>query len=130
MLCAAGKSSLLAAILGELQGVAGRARVRGCLSYAPQAPWLLSSTLRCAACRLRVAACAGVFQMHVHHVLEGCGSTVSWQAVEVHAVWLLSPVQKCLQDQLWSLVFLEGTARPAQTDGDHNVGLGGHGSRV
>ncbi|KAK9825002.1 hypothetical protein WJX81_008465 [Elliptochloris bilobata] len=42
----AGKSSLLAAILGELQGVAGRARVRGRMAYAPQAPWLLSGSLR------------------------------------------------------------------------------------
>lgn len=46
----AGKSSLLAAILGELQGVAGRARVRGRLAYAPQEPWILAGSLRCAVC--------------------------------------------------------------------------------
>ena len=42
----AGKSSLLAAVLGELQGVAGRVRVAGRLAYAPQRPWIMSGTLR------------------------------------------------------------------------------------
>jgi len=42
----AGKSSLLAAVLGELQGVAGRVRVRGRLAYAPQAPWIMAGSVR------------------------------------------------------------------------------------
>lgn len=42
----AGKSSLLAAILGELQGVSGRLRVQGSIAYVPQRPWIMSSTLR------------------------------------------------------------------------------------
>ncbi|EIE19385.1 P-loop containing nucleoside triphosphate hydrolase protein [Coccomyxa subellipsoidea C-169] len=41
-----GKSSLLAAVLGELQGVAGRVRVCGSLAYVPQQPWIMSGTLR------------------------------------------------------------------------------------
>lgn len=45
-LCSAGKSSLLAAVLGELQGVTGRVRVCGSLAYVPQQPWIMSGTLR------------------------------------------------------------------------------------
>ncbi len=42
----AGKSSLLAAVLGELQGVSGRARCVGSLAYVPQRPWIMSGSLR------------------------------------------------------------------------------------
>ena len=43
---APGKSSLLAAVLGELQGVSGRARCVGSLAYVPQRPWIMSGSLR------------------------------------------------------------------------------------
>jgi ABC-type transport system involved in cytochrome bd biosynthesis fused ATPase/permease subunit len=46
MRACAGKSSLLAAVLGELQGVAGRVRVTGRLAYVPQRPWIMSGSLR------------------------------------------------------------------------------------
>ncbi len=43
---AAGKSSLLAAILGELRGSSGRVKIQGSLAYVPQQPWVMSGTLR------------------------------------------------------------------------------------
>ena len=43
---AAGKSSLLAAILGELRGNSGRVKIQGSLAYVPQQPWVMSGTLR------------------------------------------------------------------------------------
>jgi ATP-binding cassette subfamily C (CFTR/MRP) protein 4 len=42
----AGKTSLLQALLGELPLSAGRAAVLGALSYAPQAPFIMSGTVR------------------------------------------------------------------------------------
>ena len=42
----AGKSSLLAAVLGELRGTSGRVKIQGSLAYVPQQPWVMSGTLR------------------------------------------------------------------------------------
>ena len=42
----AGKSSLLAAILGEVQGVAGSVQVGGSVAYAPQHAWIMSASIR------------------------------------------------------------------------------------
>ncbi|KAH8352895.1 hypothetical protein KR084_007132 [Drosophila pseudotakahashii] len=41
-----GKSSLIQAILGELQAESGQIEVNGSLSYASQEPWLFSGTVR------------------------------------------------------------------------------------
>ena len=41
-----GKSSFLAAILGELRGTCGRVKIQGSLAYVPQQPWVMSGTLR------------------------------------------------------------------------------------
>ncbi|CAJ0929792.1 unnamed protein product, partial [Mesorhabditis belari] len=42
----AGKSSLLAAILGEMVHLDGQIRISGNLAYAPQQPWIQNTTLR------------------------------------------------------------------------------------
>lgn len=41
-----GKSSLLAAVLGEMSRVGGRVAVRGRVAYTAQDPWIQNSTLR------------------------------------------------------------------------------------
>lgn len=41
-----GKSSLLAALLGQMQLVKGESKVCGSISYTPQEAWLLNMTLR------------------------------------------------------------------------------------
>jgi ABC-type multidrug transport system fused ATPase/permease subunit len=41
-----GKSSLLAALLGQMQLIEGTSRVCGSISYTPQEAWLLNMTLR------------------------------------------------------------------------------------
>ncbi|XP_010544544.1 PREDICTED: putative ABC transporter C family member 15 [Tarenaya hassleriana] len=41
-----GKSSLLSAILGEIQKLSGTVRVSGTQAYVPQSPWILSGTIR------------------------------------------------------------------------------------
>ncbi|XP_065867125.1 ABC transporter C family member 13 isoform X1 [Euphorbia lathyris] len=41
-----GKSSLLAAILGEMQLIHGSVHMSGSLTYVPQVPWILSGTIR------------------------------------------------------------------------------------
>ena len=42
----AGKSSLLAALLGEMEQHCGHMRVQGRVAYVPQQPWILTGTLR------------------------------------------------------------------------------------
>ncbi|KAL0039364.1 hypothetical protein WJX79_004967 [Trebouxia sp. C0005] len=42
----AGKSSLLAALLGEMEQRCGHMRVQGTVAYVPQQPWILTGTLR------------------------------------------------------------------------------------
>ncbi|CAL1540698.1 unnamed protein product, partial [Lymnaea stagnalis] len=42
----AGKSSLLSAILGEMEKVSGDIVVRGTLAYAPQQPWIQNMTVK------------------------------------------------------------------------------------
>lgn len=41
-----GKSSLLAALLGEMEQRCGHMRVQGSVAYVPQQPWILTGTLR------------------------------------------------------------------------------------
>ncbi len=41
-----GKSSLLAALLGEMEQRCGHMRVQGTVAYVPQHPWILTGTLR------------------------------------------------------------------------------------
>eukprot|EP00884_Botryococcus_braunii_P005633 jgi/Botrbrau1/15070/Bobra.0286s0003.1 len=41
-----GKSSLLEAMLGEMQGCSGRVMVRGSVAYVAQQPWIMSGTVR------------------------------------------------------------------------------------
>ena len=41
-----GKSSLLAALLGEMEQRCGHMRVQGTVAYVPQQPWILTGTLR------------------------------------------------------------------------------------
>ncbi len=41
-----GKSSLLAALLGEMEQRCGHMRVQGTMAYVPQHPWILTGTLR------------------------------------------------------------------------------------
>jgi ABC-type transport system involved in cytochrome bd biosynthesis fused ATPase/permease subunit len=41
-----GKSSLLAALLGQMQLVEGNSKICGTISYTPQEAWLLNMTLR------------------------------------------------------------------------------------
>lgn len=42
----AGKTSLLSAIIGEMLRTEGEVKVSGCMSYAPQNPWIMSATIR------------------------------------------------------------------------------------
>uniref|UniRef100_A0A069DZT4 ABC-type glutathione-S-conjugate transporter n=1 Tax=Panstrongylus megistus TaxID=65343 RepID=A0A069DZT4_9HEMI len=42
----AGKSSLLAAFLGELDKLSGRVNTRGCVAYVPQVAWIQNCTLQ------------------------------------------------------------------------------------
>ncbi|DBA85738.1 TPA: hypothetical protein ACH3X1_005304 [Trebouxia sp. C0004] len=42
----AGKSSLLAALLGEMEQRCGHMRVQGTVAYVPQQPWIMTGTLR------------------------------------------------------------------------------------
>ncbi|TFY68212.1 hypothetical protein EVJ58_g1149 [Rhodofomes roseus] len=42
----AGKTSLLSAIIGETIRTEGEVRLSGCVSYAPQNPWIMSATIR------------------------------------------------------------------------------------
>ncbi|KAI0629229.1 metal resistance protein YCF1 [Trametes polyzona] len=42
----AGKTSLLSAIIGEMQRTDGEVKVVGSISYAPQNPWIMSATIR------------------------------------------------------------------------------------
>ena len=53
----AGKSSLLAAALGELAVAEGQVSVRGSVAYVPQRPWILSGTVRCQSCRSMNGSC-------------------------------------------------------------------------
>lgn len=41
-----GKSSLLAALLGEMNRINGKIQVNGTVSYAPQSPWIFTDTVR------------------------------------------------------------------------------------
>ena len=43
----AGKSSLLAASMGELTVIEGQVTVEGSIAYVPQKPWIVSGTIRC-----------------------------------------------------------------------------------
>ncbi|GIY19081.1 multidrug resistance-associated protein 5 [Caerostris extrusa] len=43
---ASGKSSLIAALLGQMRLLKGQIAVRGSIAYVPQQPWILNSTLR------------------------------------------------------------------------------------
>ena len=43
---AAGKSSLLSALLGEMEQRCGHMRLQGSVAYVPQQPWILTGTLR------------------------------------------------------------------------------------
>lgn len=43
----AGKSSLLAASMGELTVVEGQVTVESSIAYVPQKPWIVSGTIRC-----------------------------------------------------------------------------------
>ncbi|CCL99693.1 uncharacterized protein FIBRA_01714 [Fibroporia radiculosa] len=42
----AGKTSLLSALIGEMLKTDGEVKVSGCISYAPQNPWIMSATIR------------------------------------------------------------------------------------
>lgn len=42
----AGKSSILAAILGEMTKVTGEVHVHGSIAYVPQTAWILNATLK------------------------------------------------------------------------------------
>ncbi|THH32362.1 hypothetical protein EUX98_g1802 [Antrodiella citrinella] len=42
----AGKSSLVSAIIGEMTRTEGEVRLSGCISYAPQTPWIMSASVR------------------------------------------------------------------------------------
>ncbi|OBZ66416.1 Metal resistance protein YCF1 [Grifola frondosa] len=42
----AGKTSLLSAIIGEMRRIEGEVKLIGCISYAPQNPWIMSATIR------------------------------------------------------------------------------------
>lgn len=42
----AGKSSLLAGMIGELEVTSGHVRSNGTVAYAPQQPWIISATIR------------------------------------------------------------------------------------
>ena len=44
--CDAGKSSLLAALLGEMEQRSGHMRIQGTVAYVPQQPWILTGTFR------------------------------------------------------------------------------------
>ncbi len=46
VLVVVGKSSLLAALLGEMEQRCGHMRVQGSVAYVPQQPWILTGTLR------------------------------------------------------------------------------------
>lgn len=52
-----GKSSLLAALLGEMDQRCGHMRVQGSMAYVPQSPWILSGTFRCGCSLLSVEQC-------------------------------------------------------------------------
>lgn len=41
-----GKSSILAALLGEMSKVQGRVMVSGTIAYVPQTPWIMNTTLK------------------------------------------------------------------------------------
>jgi ATP-binding cassette subfamily C (CFTR/MRP) protein 1 len=41
-----GKSSILAALLGEMNKVDGRVSVSGSIAYVPQTPWIMNTTLK------------------------------------------------------------------------------------
>jgi ABC-type transport system involved in cytochrome bd biosynthesis fused ATPase/permease subunit len=42
----AGKTSILAAILGEMTKVEGQVAVKGSIAYVPQTAWVLNATLK------------------------------------------------------------------------------------
>ncbi|KAH8093747.1 metal resistance protein YCF1 [Cristinia sonorae] len=42
----AGKTSLMSAIIGEMRRTEGEVKLSGCMSYAPQTPWIMSATVR------------------------------------------------------------------------------------
>ncbi|RIA93900.1 ATP-binding cassette transporter 1 [Glomus cerebriforme] len=42
----AGKSSLLSALLGEMEKIRGEVIVKGHIAYVPQSPWIMNATLR------------------------------------------------------------------------------------
>lgn len=77
----AGKSSFLAAVLGELRGTNGRVKIQGSLAYVPQQPWVMSGTLRDnilfkKQARMRLACPAsGVAQLRVARHLMSCTRT-------------------------------------------------------
>ncbi|KIP05505.1 hypothetical protein PHLGIDRAFT_128871 [Phlebiopsis gigantea 11061_1 CR5-6] len=41
-----GRTSLLSAIVGEMRRLEGTVKLSGCVSYAPQNPWIMSATIR------------------------------------------------------------------------------------
>lgn len=41
-----GKTSILAALLGEMSKVEGRVRVSGKIAYVPQTAWIMNTTLK------------------------------------------------------------------------------------
>ena len=41
-----GKSSLVAALCGDLERVSGEIRIRGCVAFVPQQAWIMNDTLR------------------------------------------------------------------------------------
>ncbi|CAF4430943.1 unnamed protein product, partial [Adineta steineri] len=41
-----GKSSILAALLGEMNKVSGRVNVSGSIAYVPQTAWIMNTTLQ------------------------------------------------------------------------------------
>ena len=63
----AGKTSLLLALLGELPTTAGRALLRGVVSYSPQQPFLMSDTVAA-----NVAFGRALEPQRLREVLEAC----------------------------------------------------------
>lgn len=41
-----GKSSLISAVLGDMEKISGRVNVKGSVAYVPQQPWIQNATLR------------------------------------------------------------------------------------
>lgn len=77
----AGKTSLLSAILGEMNKTSGSVRINGSVAYVPQTAWIFNATLR-----QNILFGKEFEQKLYEQVIEACALKADFGSLELNSV--------------------------------------------